>query len=74
MTSLMHNPPARLVALASAIVLIVSAGCTSSGQQLPEGTTTWAPVGPRTVGTYEYDIIPQPNAFHTMHAGPNNFS
>jgi outer membrane protein assembly factor BamB len=24
------------------------------------------------VGSYDYDVIPKPNAFHTMHAGPNN--
>lgn len=41
-------------------------------QQIPEGVTQWAPVGARTVGGYDYEIIPQPNAFHTMHVGPNN--
>ena len=29
-------------------------------------------IGPRTVGDYGYDVIPEPNAFHTMHVGPNN--
>jgi hypothetical protein len=24
------------------------------------------------VGDYDYEVVPQPNAFHTMHAGPNN--
>ncbi|MBT8480709.1 MAG: hypothetical protein HKP36_03905 [Myxococcales bacterium] len=34
--------------------------------------TLWSPAGARTVGNYDYQVIPQPNAFHTMHAGPNN--
>ncbi|MGB5364796.1 MAG: hypothetical protein WBN14_00915 [Polyangiales bacterium] len=62
---------------ASALILLVAAGCstdsTPSGQQqVPEGVTQWAPDGARTVGSYDYEIIPQPNAFHTMHTGPNN--
>lgn len=65
----------------------ILAGCSSSGssdcapgtescetppQSLPEGTTQWAPVGARTVGSYGYDVIPEPDAFRTMHVGPNN--
>jgi len=62
---------------ASALVLLVAAGCSSdtspsSAQQIPAGVTQWAPDGARTVGSYDYEIIPQPNAFHTMHRGPNN--
>jgi outer membrane protein assembly factor BamB len=34
--------------------------------------TRWAPLGARTVGDYAYDVIPEPNGFHTMHVGPNN--
>ncbi|MBW2404093.1 MAG: hypothetical protein JRF42_09850, partial [Deltaproteobacteria bacterium] len=34
--------------------------------------TSWAPEGPRTVGDYEHDVIPVPDAFRTMHGGPNN--
>ncbi len=59
-----------------------STGCTSgqtSDGCLPEppidppsSVTTWAPIGPRTVGNYSYDVIPKPNSFHTMHVGPNN--
>lgn len=60
---------------AVALALVAFAGCSSStssgGQDLPE-VDGWAPVGARTVGTYDYAIIPQPDAFHTMHAGPNN--
>jgi outer membrane protein assembly factor BamB len=41
-------------------------------EEVPESVTSWAPEGPRTVGDYDYEIIPQPNGFHTMHAGPNN--
>ncbi|MGB3052653.1 MAG: hypothetical protein WBB42_16750 [Polyangiales bacterium] len=67
----------KLLALASALVLLVATGCssdisTSSEPQVPEGVTQWAPDGARTVGSYDYEIIPQPNALHTMHTGPNN--
>ncbi|MFZ1866635.1 MAG: hypothetical protein WAU39_20610 [Polyangiales bacterium] len=61
-----------------ALALGVVMGCSSTSlsepplQSLPKGTTSWAPAGPRTVGVYGYDVIPEPNAFHTMHAGPNN--
>jgi hypothetical protein len=76
MTSLIQNKPGRLLAFASTFVLIASAGCTSAtsttDQALPEGITKWAPEGARTVGDYDYDVIPQPDAFHTMHVGPNN--
>jgi hypothetical protein len=55
---------------------MASAGCTSTSSSgvpgVPEGVTEWAPVGARTVGDYDYEVVPQPNAFHTMHAGPNN--
>ena len=59
------------VAVAASIALIASIGCSSQGEELLE-VDGWVPVGARTVGTYDYDIIPQPNAFHTMHVGPNN--
>lgn len=38
----------------------------------PPGKTNWAPSGARVVGIYNYDVIPQPDGFHTMHVGPNN--
>ncbi|MDH3203003.1 MAG: hypothetical protein OEM15_19100 [Myxococcales bacterium] len=57
------NPWMR-VALACGIALITSVGCSSGAEQNPPGA--------RTVGTYGYEIIPEPNAFHTMHVGPNN--
>ena len=38
----------------------------------PPEKTNWAPSGARVVGSYNYDVIPQPNCFHTMHVGPNN--
>lgn len=41
-------------------------------QELPASVTQWAPLGARTVGDYAYDVIPEPNGFHTMHVGPNN--
>jgi hypothetical protein len=66
----------RLITLAPAVILMASAGCTSTSSLgvpgVPEGVTEWAPVGARTVGDYDYEVVPQPNAFHTMHAGPNN--
>ncbi len=72
-----HARSARLLTLASTLISLVSAGCSSdstsaSQQQIPAGVTDWAPAGARTVGNYDYEIIPQPNAFHTMHVGPNN--
>ena len=41
-------------------------------EEVPASVTSWAPEGARTVGDYDYEVIPHPNAFHTMHAGPNN--
>jgi len=38
----------------------------------PPAKTNWAPSGARVVGNYNYDVIPKPDGFHTMHAGPNN--
>ncbi len=63
--------------LLAAFVVLASIGCTSSGtdgptQEVPASVTAWAPEGARTTGDYDYETIPQPNAFHTMHAGPNN--
>ncbi|MEM7434821.1 MAG: hypothetical protein AAF436_06680 [Myxococcota bacterium] len=54
--------------------LFPTIGCSddaTGGSELP-GVEGWAPVGARTVGTYNYDVIPEPTAFHTMHTGPNN--
>jgi outer membrane protein assembly factor BamB len=72
--ALIQNNPGRFLLLAFSVALVTAVGCTSSSveQGVPEAVTSWAPVGERTVGEYEYGIIPQPNAFHTMHAGPNN--
>jgi len=72
-----HAQSATLSALASTFILLAGAGCSSessssSEQQVPAEVTQWAPDGARTVGSYDYTIIPQPNAFHTMHTGPNN--
>jgi hypothetical protein len=68
----------RLLALVLVGVIRGVLGCTSapsdgpSLQELPEGVTRWAPQGPRTAGSYGYDVIPEPDSFHTMHVGPNN--
>jgi hypothetical protein len=71
--ALIPNHLGNFAALATSVALMTSLGCTSSGEQgVPEEVTAWAPVGARTVGSYDYDVIPEPNAFHTMHAGPNN--
>lgn len=76
LTLLTQDIRSRLITLAPAVILMASAGCTSTSssgvQGVPEGVTEWAPVGARTVGDYDYEVIPQPNAFHTMHAGTNN--
>ena len=68
---------ARLLAFALTLAFLTSVGCANGSsnsvqREVPEDLTQWAPVGPRTVGDYDYDVIPEPNAFHTMHAGPNN--
>jgi len=61
------------------VLAISSPGCSPDGgggsgadQVPPPNVTTWAPEGARTVGAYDYSIIPEPNAFHTMHVGPKN--
>ncbi|MEM6929820.1 MAG: hypothetical protein AAF602_22970, partial [Myxococcota bacterium] len=41
-------------------------------EQIPSSVTQWAPAGARTVGTTGSEVIPEPNAFHAMHVGPNN--
>ena len=76
LTRFRETLPASLIILARAVIALASAGCSSEGQP-PVGTppasvTEWAPDGARTVGDYDYEVIPKPNAFHTMHAGPNN--
>ena len=76
MTFLVENKPTQPLTLIAAVLLLASSGCSSSSPSpspgVPDEVTSWAPVGARTVGDYKYDIIPQPNAFHTMHAGPSN--
>ena len=68
----------RCAALVMGVVSLTWSGCSSStgspgaAQDVPDSVTQWAPVGARTVGDYEYDVIPQPDGFHTMHVGPNN--
>jgi outer membrane protein assembly factor BamB len=70
-----------LVALFSAASLGCSSDSSGTGaggesqgedEAPPSTVTTWAPDGPRTVGDYDYSVIPEPNAFHTMHVGANN--
>jgi len=73
----MTHEPLKLLALGATCLSVALSGCSSSSSsstapELPEGVTRWAPKGARTVGDYAYDVIPQPNSFHTMHAGPNN--
>ncbi|MEM9729792.1 MAG: hypothetical protein AAF997_14475 [Myxococcota bacterium] len=64
-----------LLPFALLLLLPVASGCSedenASSEPLP-GVEGWAPVGARTVGTYSYDIIPEPDAFRTMHVAPNN--
>ncbi|MBW1831704.1 MAG: hypothetical protein JRJ10_08390, partial [Deltaproteobacteria bacterium] len=63
----------------TAFILLASIGCGSTSpstgaptEEVPASVTSWAPEGPRTVGDYEHDVIPVPDAFRTMHGGPNN--
>ncbi|MDH3624654.1 MAG: hypothetical protein OES69_03970 [Myxococcales bacterium] len=67
----MRTDPRMLVALVVSLALMAAVGCSDSEQE-PLGVDGWVPVGARTVGVYDYGIIPEPNAFHTMHVGPNN--
>jgi hypothetical protein len=72
--------PFRLACFACLTALIAgSLGCSPDGGEnrgdevlAPASVTTWAPDGARTVGEYDYSVIPEPNAFHTMHVGPQN--
>jgi hypothetical protein len=48
------------------------AGGRLAPEEVPSSVTQWAPVGARTVGDYDRDVIPEPDGFHTMHVGPNN--
>lgn len=57
-------------------VLSFSSGCSPATDAprefgVPE-RTNWAPSGPRVVGGYDYDVIPKPDAFRTMHGSTNN--
>lgn len=62
------------------VAVATLSGCSSSPEKtngsdvndpLPE-FTGWVPVGARNAGAYSYDVVPEPDAFHTMHVGPNN--
>jgi len=55
-----------------ALISTTSLGCPPPREFGPPEKTHWAPVGARTVGSYDYSVIPQPDAFRTMHVGPNN--
>lgn len=72
----MNSQLLKSITVALSLACTASTGCSSdppsTDQQVPEGVTGWEPEGARTVGEYAYDIVPVPNAFHTMHAGPNN--
>ncbi|MGB8330323.1 MAG: PQQ-binding-like beta-propeller repeat protein [Polyangiales bacterium] len=79
----MRDKSRKPLALVAGLCSIAAFGCTSTepcadgptagcGEQVPPTVTAWTPVGARTVGNYDYGIIPEPNAFHTMHVGPNN--
>lgn len=64
-----------LSALGLALPVVAGVGCSDSSSEDPPDLPDvdgWAPEGARTVGTYGYEIIPEPNGFHTMHVGPNN--
>ncbi len=69
----------KVVFFATAIITVATAGCTSSQQDEsvePDGSfpgfSGWVPSGARNVGSYDYNIIPQPDSFHTFHSGTNN--
>ncbi|MEM7139070.1 MAG: hypothetical protein AAF500_21025 [Myxococcota bacterium] len=68
-----HMP--NLAALACLSLILSASGCSdgdgASSGPLP-AVEGWVPVGARTVGSYSYDVVPEPDAFRTMHVGPNN--
>jgi hypothetical protein len=72
----MNRQLLKSITLALSFACVASTGCSSdpssTDQQVPEMVTSWEPEGARTVGEYAYETVPVPNAFHTMHAGPNN--
>ena len=72
----MNSQLLKSITVVLSLACTASTGCssdpTSTDQQVPEEVTRWEPEGARTVGEYAYDTVPVPNAFHTMHAGPNN--
>ncbi len=55
-----------------ALIAITSSGCHNPRVFDSPEKTHWSPVGARTVGTYDYSVIPKPDAFRTMHVGTNN--
>jgi hypothetical protein len=54
------------------LIAITGIGCPDPRVFGPPEKTHWVPMGARTVGSYDYSVIPQPDAFRTMHVGPNN--
>lgn len=76
LTRFLQTRRTSLIVLVPTLIVLASAGCSSEGGPpvgtVPASVTEWAPEGARTVGDYDYEVIPKPNAFHTMHAGPNN--
>ncbi len=49
-----------------------SSPTSTSRTELPDGVTRWSPADARTVGAFDFSIIPQPDGFRTMHVGPSN--
>ncbi len=62
----------HLIALFVFLAGFIMVACDDPRVFDPPAKTNWAPSGARVVGNYNYDVIPQPDGFHTMHVGPNN--
>lgn len=60
------------IALFAPLAAFILVACDAPRVFGPPAKTNWAPSGARVVGNYNYDVIPQPDGFHTMHVGPNN--
>lgn len=66
----------RLIPTLSPLILLAVLALACSDDETPSEPLPvvegWAPEGARRVGSYGYEVIPQPDAFRTMHVGPNN--
>ena len=64
-----------LLAIASAALTwrLLDSPTTHDPRQFgPPAKTQWKPIGPRSAGKYDYDIIPEPITWHAIHVDVAN--